>query len=461
MHSLKPTLLNTLLRATGEGERITFQQQCERSQWWNPEQLSALQLTRLRALLQHAYQNCEYYRDTINKADFDVTSIDSVDDLRALPQLTKSIIQQNTTSLVASNWPESDTIQNFTGGSTGQPLRLYYNKSRHESRVAITMRHDGWAGRFIGGRVAYFWGAPRDAPSQKLQSRVRRWLEGSTLWLDTGNIYPQQFTIFNEQLIRFRPTVIVAYANSLSLFANYLLEKGLTTCHPKSIITSAEILTDESRQVIEKVFGCPIFNRYGCREVSVIASECEEHEGLHISAEGLHIEIVDQHDQPVKQGESGDILVTDLLNYAMPLIRYRIGDLGSWMHGPCKCGRGLPRLKSVDGRVTDFIVGSDNQLVSGVFLATYVVAQRPSLGRVQIVQSRAGHVELLVCPSDAFDATSDISYLQQSMARHVGPIDIEVTLVDEIEPEPSGKLLFCKSTISRSATSPLLAGSPR
>src|SRR5262249_29218268 len=137
------------------------------------------------------------------------------------------------------------------------------------------------------------------------------------------------------------------------------------------------------------VFGCRVFNRYGCREVSVIASECPEHDGLHTMAEGLFIEVV-KGARPAQAGEIGSILVTDLFNRAMPLIRYRIGDLGAWEEGTCACGRGLPRLRSVAGRVTDFLVGADGRLVSGVFLATYLVAQRPSLGQVQIHQEKAG-----------------------------------------------------------------------
>lgn len=162
-------------------------------------------------------------------------------------------------------------------------------------------------------------------------------------------------------------------------------------------MTSAEVLEPADRQLIEEVFGCPVFNRYGCREVGVIASECPAHQGLHIAAEGLLVEIVQGND-PVRPGESGAILVTDLLNLGMPLIRYRIGDMGTWEEGQCPCGRGLPRLREVSGRVTDFLVGADGRLVSGVYLATYVVARRTSLGQVQILQEEPGRVRYRIKP---------------------------------------------------------------
>ena len=125
--------------------------------------------------------------------------------------------------------------------------------------------------------------------------------------------------------------------------------------------------------------------------MSVVASECPAHAGLHVMGEGLLVEIETARG-PAGPGEVGSLLVTDLLNHAMPLVRYRIGDLAAWAAGPCPCGRSLPRLERIGGRVTDFLVGSDEQLVSGVFLATYVVAQRPSLGQVQIRQDEPGAV---------------------------------------------------------------------
>src|SRR5205085_9683796 len=164
---------------------------------------------------------------------------------------------------------------------------------------------------------------------------------------------------------------------------------------------------------------CPVFRRCGCREVSIIASECEAHRGMHVMAEGLHVEI-ECEDRPAKPGEMGSILVTDLLNHAMPMIRYRIGDLGSWEAGDCPCGRKLPRLRQVHGRVTDFIVGAGGQLVSGVFLATYLVAHRPSLGQVQIRQDRRGEVVYRVRPGDAFSTVDDVAYLERTSRQYLG-----------------------------------------
>src|SRR5262249_44155697 len=141
-------------------------------------------------------------------------------------------------------------------------------------------------------------------------------------------------------------------------------------------------------------------------------------------------------------GQTGTILVTDLLNYAMPLIRYRIGDLGSWACGRCSCGRALPRLEQVTGRVTDFLVGCDGQLVSGVFLATYVVAQRPSLGQVQIRQDRPGAVLYRINPGRGFDPRQDRDYLRAMTRKYLGSAaQIDLEIVRDLPREPSGKFV--------------------
>ncbi len=213
-------------------------------------------------------------------------------------------------------------------------------------------------------------------------------------------------------------------------------------------MTSAEVLEDEDRALLERVFGCRVFNRYGCREVSVIASECEAHAGLHVMAEGLYLEI-ETGGGAAQPGQAGSILVTDLLNYAMPLIRYRIGDVGSWARGDCSCGRSLPRLEKVAGRVTDFLTGIDGRMVSGVYLATYVVAQQPWLGQVQIRQERVGSLRYRVKPGHDFSFDRAQAYLREATENCLGRgSNVEVEIVDALPSEPSGKFLFSRSLVA-------------
>lgn len=432
----------------GELAQMSYLREYEHTQFLSPDSIRDLQWRRLRTLLIHAYAQCPFYRARFDRAGLTPSDLRGLDALRALPILEKRDIQEQGDDMVARHWPRDDLIRNQTGGSTGAPVSFYLSKARKCSRAAATLRHNRWAGWRIGDRGAVIWGAPRDRPSDTWRARLRSALLREPLWLDTANITEASLAEFHISLLRYRPRIVQAYARSAVLFARYLQNRGLSPHRPHALVTSAEVLEAEERRLLEDVFGCPVFNRYGCREVSVIASECPAHRGLHIMAEGLYVEI-DTPRGPAAPGEMGSILVTDLLNLAMPLIRYRIGDLGAWAAGTCPCGRGLPRLERVAGRVTDFLVGCDGRLVSGVFLATYVVAQRPSLGQVQILQHKAGAVTYRIKPGRDFQHQRDLEYLQTTTRRYLGgEAVIAIEVVEELPAEPSGKFLFSRSTVA-------------
>jgi phenylacetate-CoA ligase len=438
----------------GELAQIGYLREFERTQFLSAGEIRELQWRRLRALLHHAYAQCPFYRARFDHAGATPDDLRGLEDLRALPALEKRDIQEQGDDMVARNWPRGDLISNQTGGSTGAPVSFYLSKARKCSRAAATLRHNRWAGWQAGDRAAVIWGAPRYRPADTWRARLRGALLREPVWLDTANLTEESLEEFHTTLLRYRPRIIQAYARSAVLFARYLQVRGLTPHRPHSIVTSAEVLEADERRLLEDVFGCPVFNRYGCREVSVVASECPAHSGLHTMAEGLYVEIETPHGAAAP-GEMGTILVTDLLNHAMPLIRYRIGDMGAWASGTCPCGRGLPRLERVAGRVTDFLVGCDNRLVSGVYLATYVIAHRPSLGQVQILQYKPGAVTYRIKPGRDFHHERDLEYLRSTTRRYLGAeMRIDSEVVDEMPAEPSGKFLFSRSTVAPSFLAP-------
>lgn len=429
----------------GEGVQLRYLREFERTQHLPTDEIRELQWQRLLPLLQHAYRHCGFYRERFNRAGIVPGDIRCLADLAAVPVLEKRDIQEERDRMVARDWPRDDLLPNFTGGSTGTPLSFFLSKERKCARAAATIRHNRWAGWDVGDKVAVLWGAPPDLPKPTLRNRLRNFFLERQIILDTGRLTEESMLAFHRQLFRYRPKVILAYAQSAALFARFLQDQNLVPYRPHSIVTSAEILEPENRLLIEQVFGCKVFNRYGCREVSVIASECEMHQGLHVMAEGLYLEIV-KDGRPARTGELGSILVTDLLNYAMPMIRYRIGDLGSWERGMCACGRGLPRLHNVAGRMTDFVVGADGRLVSGVFISTYLIGKRPSLGQVQITQTVPGKVRFLIRPGAAFRKPDDLDWLERSARQYLGEeTEVEYEFVEELKSEPSGKFLFCRS----------------
>ncbi len=447
---------------SGDSQELQYLREFERTQYVPPAELRELQLRRLKLLLEHAYGQCPFYRRQFDTAGVAPCDLRSLDDLQALPILEKRHIQEHRDEIVAANWPRGDLLRNQTGGSTGTPISFFVSRDRFCSRAAATWRHNRWAGYDIGDRSAAIWGAARDIPQNALlKQRVRNVLIDRQMILDTGHLTESKIQSFHAALKRFRPKTIIAYANSVALMARYLKSRQLPAYQPYSIIATSEVLEPSARALIEEVFGCRVFNRYGCREVSVVASECAQHNGLHVMAEGLYVETVrgdgtaDPGTRKIEPlvpgcpaGQMGAVLVTDLLNLAMPLIRYKIGDMATYEPAPCACGRALPRLARLEGRVTDFLVGLDGRLVSGVFLATYLVAARPSLGQVQLWQDSAGQVLHKICTHDGKPISpADLQFLEKETRRYLGPdTKVEHEFVAALPPEPSGKFLFCRSS---------------
>lgn len=433
---------------SGDREVLHFRREFEHTQWLSGEQHRELTWSRVRALVDHAYQNCSFYRRRFDLVGAVPRDLKSLEDLSQLPILEKEDIQSNRDEMVAENWPRHDLIPNQTGGSTGEPVSFYINQSRHCSRTAAMWRHNAWAAYDVGDKAAYIWGAIPDAPKHSLKQWCRNSLIDRVLYLDAANITEEKMRAFHLALKKFRPKIIQAYARTLALFAQYLKSRSLIAYQPDSIITSAEFLSPADRTLIEEVFACPVFNRYGCREFGVIASECAEHDGLHVMAEGLHIEIA-CGSRPARAGETGSIVVTDLLNFAMPMIRYRIGDMASGHGIACRCGRGLPTLQGIEGRTTDFLVGADGRLVSGVFLATYVIAHAGSLGQVQLYQDTPGRVLYRIRQSAGKPIPrEDLSFVERETKRHLGEAtDVDFEFVNQIPNGPSGKFLYCISKV--------------
>ncbi len=427
---------------------MKFVREAERTQWLPPEQLQQLQLTRLKALLSHAATNCPFYARRFAEAGFDPAAVQSLRDIERLPVLTKSDIQQHRDELTAAGLPTSERVPNQTGGSTGSPLRFFMSPDSVYRRIANTIRHDRWAGLEPYHKGAAIWGHRRDlnAPRSTMDNLRDRFFSRRVI-LDTSEITEEKLARFVERLNKEKPSTYVAYANAIYLIARFIKEREITGYHrPKSIITSAEVLTDDQRRLLEDVFACPVFNRYGSREFSVIASECEAHSGLHIAADTLLVEII-RNDRACRPGELGQIVITDLHNYALPFIRYRIEDMGMLLETRCSCGRTLPMMEIVGGRVTDFLVTPEGAVVSGAAMTIYFIARVPGIVQAQLVQKKKDFLMLRLAVDQSFGEDSK-RMIAESVNRFFGPLmKYEIEQVDSIPVEASGKYRFSISEI--------------
>ncbi len=435
-------LLEPIIAYREGSNHLRVLSELERSQYASPEEIEQVRLERLKRLLNHAKQNTLFYAKRFAEHEFDPSQVTNLKDLAKLPVIRKADIQQHAADMKATNMP-GRILPNQTGGSTGAPLRFFVNRERTFSQKAATWRHDRWAGWDIGRKMGVLWGNRVDFEHKvSIKDRLRTFLADRRLILDTSSITPQILADFTEALRSYRPPTYLAYANSIYLFARYLKENNIRDYHrPQGIITSAELLTGSQRALIEEVFDCRVFNRYGCRETSIIASECSEHNGLHINAEQVYIEFVTQ-DGVANKSRPGKIVITDLLNYGMPLIRYQIEDMGYATNQSCPCGRGLPLMQMAGGRVTDFLITPAGKVISGASMTIYFIATVPGITQAQIVQKQKDHLILKVIKNEKFDDNS-LKILEQKVIEFFGPeMKYDLESVDCIPSTASGKHLF-------------------
>lgn len=448
----QPVARHLLFRLQGAWERNStgaHLADLERSQWWEPGRLREFQLGKLRPLVDHAFTTSPFYRERLGACGFRPGDLTSLDQLAGLPILTKQDIQEQRDRILSSAHPLAGLVTDRTGGSTGRPLVFHRTRDRDFSRRAATIRHDRWTGWDIGHRVAYIWGHRGDLARRGswLNAQRQRFLDRRII-LDTSSLTAESFESFRKRLLEFRPLIYIAYANAAYLYALYLEKAGRSEYHrPRAIITSAEVLDPDRRATIERVLGCPVFNRYGSRETSVIASECAAHDGLHLCAESLLVEFV-KDGRAAAPGEQGRVLVTDLDNPAMPFIRYEIGDVGApAAPGPCRCGRGLPRMEVAAGRVTDFLVTPEGTIVSGASLTIYLIAKAPGIAQAQIIQEERGRIRLRIVAGPGYGPQTH-AFLAAEVPRFFGQaMRHEVEIVDDIPCEASGKYRFSISRI--------------
>jgi phenylacetate-CoA ligase len=307
------------------------------------------------------------------------------------------------------------------------------------------LRSDEWSGWRLGERVAMVWGNP-DYLQRGWRGRLRNALLERRTYLDTLKISDEALARFARELHRRPPSLLFGHAHSVYLFAAFLRQAGIDTIRPRGIITSAMVLHGWQRRVIEEVFQQPVTNRYGCEEVSLIACECERHQGLHVNADGIYLEVL-RDGRPVPPGEPGKVHVTDLSNRAMPLLRYQVGDVAVLSNRRCVCGRGLPLLERIEGRVADYVVTPAGQLISGISLTENFALKIPGVAQFQIVQESTHQFVFRLVRGPGFGAAS-LDRLGQLVCETFGTeVGYRCEFLDRIPAEKSGKYRFCISRV--------------
>ncbi|TBR36179.1 MULTISPECIES: phenylacetate--CoA ligase family protein [Dyella] len=409
----------------------------ERDQWLSPEQIAALQWQRLQRLLQHAWREVPFYRQRWQAAGITPDDIRSMDDFARLPVLTKADIREHFDDLKARS-ERAGMLYKATGGSTGEPVRFGYTRESNDRRTAVMWRGYAWAGSRMGRRTLYLWGGAVGTPTRAHQWKDRLFNAAfARRVLNSFHMTDDNLGEYADAIEQYRPEVIVAYVGPLVRLAQWLLDQKRVLRHkPQSIVCGAEALHEFQRDIVQRAFGCHAFNTYGCREVMLIASECEHRHGLHINADHLVVELLDDQG---RHASSGNVVLTDLYNDGMPLIRYVNGDMATMASHACACGRGLPLLAHVDGRVLDAIRTPDGRYLPGEFFP-HLLKEVPGVQRFQLVQRRLDRLDLSIVPGSAFNADS-LAFIRAEAGKVLGQeVELQCHMVDDIPLTPSGKL---------------------
>jgi phenylacetate-CoA ligase len=421
----------------------------EKSQWWSLEELIEYQQTQLANIIEHAYQHVPYYRENFKKLGLEPIDIQTQEDLIKLPLLTKRQIQENSTNLLSNNVNHRKLHLDHTGGSTGFPLTFYHDENFIAWSDADKLRNYRMSGYSLGERWAFLWGSDYDSLEHKNNfGKLKDRMIYNTIWINTFDLRNETIRKAAQLLKEWNPKIIIAYVSSAVLLAKYIYEIRIQGISPRSIQTSAEVLTREDRSLIEDVFQCKVFDRYGCREVGNIAHECNFHEGLHILSENNLVEVLNNDNEPVKKGELGKIVVTNLNNYGMPFIRYEIGDMAVLSDKECSCGRGMPLLERVVGRQSDIIYSPSGKLIHGEFF-THLFYKLEGIIQFRIIQETSSDLNIQIVPKEDYNADFTEKFLREIITEQADPdFQIQFEYFDHLEPSKSGKYRFTISKIS-------------
>ncbi|MFO1429634.1 MAG: phenylacetate--CoA ligase family protein [Candidatus Competibacteraceae bacterium] len=424
---------------------VAVRRRLEASQWWDSGKLRELQVQRLRALLLNVAEHVPYYRQLFREMGFNPAHVTELTALEQLPLLTKGTIRTNLEAFKADD--ARDLARFNTGGSSGEPLIFFIGKERVSHDVAAKWRATRWWGVDIGDPEIVVWGSPIELGAQDrlraLRDRVLR-----TRLLPAFEMSEQKLDEFIAAIRTMRPRMLFGYPSAISHIARHAQKRNqpMNDLGIQVAFVTSERLYDDQRDIIARTFGCRVANGYGGRDAGFIAHECPQG-GMHITAEDIIVEIVDANGRTLAPGQPGEVIITHLATCEFPFIRYRTGDVAVLDDKPCRCGRGLPLLREIQGRTTDFVVAADGTVMHGLALI-YILRDQPGVEAFKIVQESRERTRVLVVPNSAFDDTTRAT-IQTGLARRLGDrVHIAVELVEAIAPEKSGKFRYVVSHVA-------------
>lgn len=409
---------------------------------WSAERWKTWQEERLGQILIRAATQVPWYREQWNerRRRGDQVSFESLDNW---PILEKETLRRNPRAFVAEDCHIRKMVHDHTSGTSGKSLDLWFRRETMRAWYALfearwrrwygISLHDRWG--ILGGQLI--------TPVQQTQPPFWVWNPAmNQLYLSSYHLAPASIGAYLEAIRRYGLVYLLGYTSSLYALAHATLRQKIRGVRLKVVLTNAEPVFDYQRDTIEEAFGCPLRETYGMSEIVAAASECE-HRKMHLWPEAGWMECLTSNG-PARFGEAGDLVSTGLQNADMPLIRYRIGDRAALADSAasCKCGRALPQLQSVEGRIDDVLYSKDGRRIGR--LDPVFKSQLP-IQEAQIIQERLDLLRVRYVPDGDFTAKDGQSITERLQAR-MGDIEVVLEAVGEIPRGPSGKFraVLCK-----------------
>lgn len=437
--------LQDKMKGTNILETLEF---LRKSQFWDSEKIHDYQLMKLKTLVDYAKNNVPYYEDLFKNLKLCSRDINSLNDIEKIPILTKKILQEQGDRLISREFSKFNVKKGKTGGTTGVPSIVYKDSNNRSYTWASYYRWYEWMNINYYDSVTTLWGAPTvlfKHPGALIYAKLKHSIQNN-INFNSFELTDEKMRLIHASLLKNKPVLFKGYLSSLLDFAKYIEANNFQVPKLKAISTTTETLFQHNRIYLERVFKAPIFDQYGCGEVSAISYECSKHNGLHINQEHVVCEVLDDYSMSIVE-KTGRVIVTDLDNYVMPFIRYENGDLAKLSSSSCSCGVNQPLMLSIEGRSSETIILNNGNKVHGVFITDILYEleiMSNTVRKFQVNQSIPGEIVLrLECKMKLKKEKKRI--LIDTLSRFFVKVVIDET--NYIKPSKNGKYRYVVSEI--------------
>lgn len=404
-----------------------------KSQWYKTEELKKLQEKKLKSIVRHAYENSEFYHKRFRENGLGPGDINNTEDLIKIPKTTRIDVQENLYQFISKGVNPSMCQRYTSSGSTGIPVSVFVRGNSEAYRAALFARP------FFENGLRLF---DKMLRITAVHSFNTRWYEtfGIMRKLCVSPVEPIESAI--PIITEYRPDAIFGNSSYILLLAEEMRRK-VFDFSPRLIFTTAELLSRKSRRYMESAFNQQVFDLYGSVETERLAWECPEHIGYHMDIDSHVIEFIDDNNTHISAGERGELLITPLYNYTMPLIRYEIGDVGVPTDDECPCDRGLPLMKSIEGRISNYVKLHDDRFIPP--LSFLDLDEVSGIRKFQIVQMNENHLQVKLVPNNTY--TNETSTQVLCIIRSIvgNEVEVNIDLLEDIPRESTGKYMTVKS----------------